>query len=235
MSPDAPKRFLRRLARHAYRRPVTDADLDPLLAFYAEGRKAGGFDEGVERGLKRLLVGPEFLLRVEADPPDARPNTPHRINDVELASRLSFFLWNSIPDEELLTLAARKQLGNPATLTKQIRRMVADPRFGAFVEELRRAVALPAEPRRGGPGAAELSGLRRHAAPGVPPRNRALLREHRARGSQRARPVAGRLHVRERTAGQALRHSQRHGQPFPARQPRAGLEAQRVCSVKAAF
>ena len=122
------------LARHAYRRPVTDADLDPLLAFYAEGRKAGSFDDGVERGLKRLLVGPEFLLRVETDAPDARPNTPHRISDLELASRLSFFLWNSIPDEELLTLAARKQLANPTLLTKQIRRMVADTRFGAFVE-----------------------------------------------------------------------------------------------------
>ena len=99
-----------------------------------EGRKAGGFDDGIEWALKRLLVGPEFLLRVEADPPDARPNTPHRISDLELASRLSFFLWNSIPDDELLTLAARKQLGNPATLTRQIRRMVADTRFGAFVE-----------------------------------------------------------------------------------------------------
>ena len=113
---------------------MTDADLEPLLAFYGEGRKAGGFDDGIEWALKRLLVGPEFLLRVEVDPPDARPNTPHRISDLELASRLSFFLWNSIPDDELLTLAARKQLGNPATLTKQIRRMVADSRFGAFVD-----------------------------------------------------------------------------------------------------
>jgi len=122
------------LARHAYRRPVTNADVDPLLAFYSEGRKAGGFEDGIERALKRLLVAPEFLLRVEVDPPAARPNTPYRISDVELASRLSFFLWDSIPDEELLTLAARKQLGNPATLTRQIRRMEADNRFSAFLD-----------------------------------------------------------------------------------------------------
>ncbi len=117
--------ILTTLARRAYRRPVTDADVEPLLAFYSEGRKSGGFDEGVEWALKRLLVGPEFLIRVEADSPDARPNTSHRISDLELASRLSFFLWNSIPDDELLTLAARKQLSNAAILTKQIRRMTA--------------------------------------------------------------------------------------------------------------
>jgi hypothetical protein len=122
------------LARHAYRRPVTNADLDPLLAFYSEGRAAGGFEDGIEWGLKRLLVSPEFLLRVEVDPEVVRSNTPYRISDLELASRLSFFLWNSIPDEELLTLAAGKQLRNPTALTRQIRRMVADQRFGAFVD-----------------------------------------------------------------------------------------------------
>jgi hypothetical protein len=122
------------LARHAYRRPVTDADVEPLLAFYRDARKNSGFDEGIEWALKRLLVSPEFLMRVEVDPPNVRPNTPYRISDLELASRLSFFLWNSIPDDELLTLAARKQLGNPATLTRQVRRMVADHRFGAFVD-----------------------------------------------------------------------------------------------------
>jgi hypothetical protein len=96
--------------------------------------EAGRFEEGIEWALKRLLVSPEFLLRVEVDPPVVRPNTPYRISDVELASRLSFFLWNSIPDEELLTLAARQQLGNRATLDKQIRRMVADHRFSAFLD-----------------------------------------------------------------------------------------------------
>jgi hypothetical protein len=132
--PACARTILATLARHAYRRPVTDADLEPLLAFYSEGRKTGGFEDGIEWALKRLLVGPEFLIRVEADPADGRPNTPHRISDLELASRLSFFLWNSIPDEELLTLAARKQLADPAVLARQIRRMVADDRFGAFVD-----------------------------------------------------------------------------------------------------
>jgi mono/diheme cytochrome c family protein len=124
--------ILKTLARHAYRRPVSDADLAPLLGFYAEGRKAGGFDDGIERALKRLLVSPEFLLRVEEDPSGIRPSSAYRISDVELASRLSFFLWDSIPDEELLALAARQQLGKPEILTAQVRRMVADRRFGAF-------------------------------------------------------------------------------------------------------
>jgi hypothetical protein len=122
------------LARRAYRRPVTDADLDPLLDFYREGRNAGGFDEGVERGLKRLLISPEFLLRVEVDAQSVRPDTSYRISDLELASRLSFFLWDSIPDEELLTLASRNELSHQATLARQIRRMVADARFSAWVE-----------------------------------------------------------------------------------------------------
>jgi hypothetical protein len=132
--PACAKTIFTTLARHAYRRPVTNADVEPLLDFYREARKAGGFDDGIEWALKRLLVSPEFLLRVEVDPSNVPPDTPYRINDWELASRLSFFLWNSIPDEELLTLAGRKQLGNPATLTRQIRRMVADHRFSAFVD-----------------------------------------------------------------------------------------------------
>jgi mono/diheme cytochrome c family protein len=122
------------LARHAYRRPVTDTDLDPLLSFYSDGRKAGTFDEGVERGLRRLLISPEFLLRVETDPQESRPNTPHRISDLELASRLAFFLWDSLPDDELIAIAGRGQLRRPEVLSGQVRRMVADPRFDRFVE-----------------------------------------------------------------------------------------------------
>ena len=88
------------------------ADVDPLLAFYREGAAKDGFDEGIERALRRLLVSPEFLFRVERDPANARPAAPYRISDVELASRLSFFLWSSIPDDELLDLAERGQLRN---------------------------------------------------------------------------------------------------------------------------
>lgn len=128
------KSILTTLARRAYRRPVTSADVTPLLAFYSEGRSTAGFEEGIERALRRLLVSPEFLLRVERDPAGAAPDKPYRISDVELASRLSFFLWSSIPDDGLLDLAAKRQLANPAVLTKQIRRMLADRRAAAFVK-----------------------------------------------------------------------------------------------------
>jgi hypothetical protein len=127
--------ILRTLARRAYRRPVTDTDLQPLTAFYREGRKEGGFDDGIERALRRLLVSPEFLLRVETGPPGVRPDTLYRISELELASRLSFFLWSSIPDDELLRVAEQKRLSDRAELDRQIRRMVADSRFSAFVEK----------------------------------------------------------------------------------------------------
>jgi hypothetical protein len=123
------------LARHAYRRPVTEADLQPLVTFYSEGRKEGTFDDGIERALRRLLVGPEFLFRIESDLAAARPNTSYRISDFELASRLSFFLWSSIPDEELVRLAEQNRLRDAAVLDRQIRRMIADPRFSSFVEK----------------------------------------------------------------------------------------------------
>jgi mono/diheme cytochrome c family protein len=127
------KSVLTRLARLAYRRPVTDNDVGPLLAFFRQGRKEGTFEEGIERALRRLLVSPEFLLRVERDPAGVAPNAAYRISDVELASRLSFFLWSSIPDDELLDLAAKRQLSAPATLARQVGRMMADARADAFV------------------------------------------------------------------------------------------------------
>ena len=137
-------RILTTLARRAFRRPVTAGDVRPLLAFYREGRAEGSFDQGIDRALNRLLISPEFLLRVETDPPrttrsvrlqpDQSQGTVYRIGDVALASRLSFFLWNSIPDEELLTLAEQKRLNNPGVLDAQVRRMIADTRFDSFVE-----------------------------------------------------------------------------------------------------
>jgi hypothetical protein len=112
---------------------VVDADVEPFLEMYREGRAGGGFDGGIERAIRRLLVSPEFLVRVERDPAGAPPDTAYRISDVELASRMSFFLWSSIPDDELLTLAAEGRLGTPGTLAAQVRRMIADPRAEAFV------------------------------------------------------------------------------------------------------
>ena len=127
--------ILTTLVRRAYRRPVVAADIEPLMAFYRDGLSSGGFDEGIDHALQRLLISPEFLLRVEADPAGVPANTPYRISDVELASRLSFFLWSSIPDDELLRLAEQRQLRDPAVLERQVRRMIADDRFGAFVEQ----------------------------------------------------------------------------------------------------
>ena len=125
--------ILSTLARRAYRRPATTADLDTLLAFYEAGRAAGDFDAGIEMALRRLLVSPEFLFRIERDPEGAAPNAAYRISDLELASRLSFFLWSSIPDDELLAAAAAATLRDPGVLDGQVRRMLADPRAEALV------------------------------------------------------------------------------------------------------
>jgi hypothetical protein len=126
--------ILTTLARRAYRRSVSNADVEPLMTFYREGRAQGGFDTGIEHALRRLLVSPEFLLRVERDPAGAAPGTVYPITDVELASRLSFFLWSSVPDDELIDLATKRQLSDPAVLARQVRRMTADPRAEAFVK-----------------------------------------------------------------------------------------------------
>ena len=121
------------LARRAYRRPVGDADVDPLLAVYREGRAARDFEAGIERALEALLSMPSFLLRVERQPVDTRPGAVYRLSDLELASRLSFFLWKSIPDDELLDLAARDRLREPAVLAGQVRRLLADRRATRFL------------------------------------------------------------------------------------------------------
>ena len=129
------ERILASLARRAYRRPVTDVDIAPLLAAFEAGRSAGdSFDDGIRWALEALLVSPKFLFRVEHDPADAAAGAPYRIADLDLASRLSFFLWSSIPDDELVDLAARGELSDPAVLDHQVRRMLADTRSQALVE-----------------------------------------------------------------------------------------------------
>ena len=116
------------LARRAYRRPVTAGELQVLLDFYEQGRRGGSFEDGVELAVRRLLVSPEFLYRIETDPAGAAPGEPYRVPDLDLASRLSFFLWSSIPDDELLDAAEQGRLRDPAERRRQVRRMVADPR-----------------------------------------------------------------------------------------------------------
>ena len=116
------------LARRAYRRPVTVEDLDQLVSFYRTGLTRGGFEAGVETALRALLASPEFLFRIERDPEGLAPGTAYRVTDLELASRLSFFLWSSLPDDELLALASAGRLRDGSILDAQVRRMLADPR-----------------------------------------------------------------------------------------------------------
>jgi mono/diheme cytochrome c family protein len=127
-------KILTTLARHAYRRPVTAADVAPLMKIYDEGRKGTDFDHGIEAGLEAVLVSPSFLFMRESDSARSAPGSVHRISDVELAQRLSFFLWSSIPDDALLAVAQRNQLHNPAVLKSQVSRMLADPRAKALTD-----------------------------------------------------------------------------------------------------
>ncbi len=131
-SVDCASRILRRLARAAFRRPVTEADIEPLLEFFSEGAESG-FDAGIQFAVKRLLVSPEFLFRVERDPV-VQDGGAYRVSDLALASRLSFFLWSSIPDESLLSAAEAGTLRDPRELEKQVSRMLSDDRAQAFVE-----------------------------------------------------------------------------------------------------
>ena len=126
-------RILSTLTRRAYRRPATDTDLADLMPFFHEGTNKGGFDAGIGLALERLLVSPEFIFRIERDPLDIPRNTAYRISDRELASRLSFFLWSSIPDEELLGLAESGRLSDETVLKQQVHRMLADERSQTFV------------------------------------------------------------------------------------------------------
>jgi hypothetical protein len=126
-------RILTTLARRAFRRPVTDSDIRPLLAFYQSGRASGDFDGGIEHALRAMLMSPDFLFRIEQDPRGAAPGTVYRLSDHELASRLSFFLWSSIPDDELLELADQGKLSDPTVRRQQVRRMLDDPRSQALV------------------------------------------------------------------------------------------------------
>jgi len=126
--------ILSTLTRRAFRRPVTDVDIKPLLPFYENARAEGGFEAGIQAALQRILIDPEFLFRIERDPAGVAPGAPYQLSDLELASRLSFFLWSSIPDDELLDVAARGALSDPGVLEQQVRRMLRDARSTALVD-----------------------------------------------------------------------------------------------------
>ena len=127
--------ILSTLARRAFRRPVNTDDIETLLGFYREGRdRAGTFDAGIERSLRAILVDPEFLFRIERDPDGVEPATAHPVSQIELASRLSFFLWSSIPDDELLQAAESGELADPDRLRQEVDRMLGDSRSGALID-----------------------------------------------------------------------------------------------------
>jgi mono/diheme cytochrome c family protein len=128
------KEILTTLIRRAYRRPATPTDMEWVQGFYQQGRANGDFRDGIELALRRILTSPQFLIRAEREPANAVAGRPYRITDMELASRLSFLLWSSIPDDELIKVATENQLHVPAVLEKQVRRMLADPKASALVE-----------------------------------------------------------------------------------------------------
>jgi hypothetical protein len=128
------KQIVSTLAHRAYRQPVTDADIRRVMSFFEEGRRSGGFEAGIEAALQRILASPQFLFRVERDPAAGTAHGAHYISDMELASRLSFFLWSSIPDDALLKAASEGKLKQPATLEREVRRMLADVKSESLVE-----------------------------------------------------------------------------------------------------
>ena len=132
--PACAQQILSSLARRAYRRPVSESDVQGLVEFYNQGRLDGGFEVGIQFALERVLVSPDFLFRIEQDPADAQPGAMYAISDIELASRMSFFLWSSPPDDELLNLAERGALREPGMLEQQVQRMMADSRADAFIK-----------------------------------------------------------------------------------------------------
>ena len=133
--PGCARQIVSTLARHAFRRPVTDQDTEMLMGFYQMGRNAGGdFDHGIEMAVRRILVDPEFYFRKEGEPANVKPGQNYRITDLALASRLSFFLWSSIPDDELINLAAQNKLHEPTVLEREVKRMLADPKAESLVD-----------------------------------------------------------------------------------------------------
>ena len=127
------KRIIETLARRAYRQPVNDRQMETLLGFYQQGHNQGDFDTGIQYAVTRIIASPEFLFRLEPDPENVKSDTPYRLNDFELATRLAAFLWSSIPDDALLDLAARGRLKDPVVYEQQVRRMMIDPRAESLI------------------------------------------------------------------------------------------------------
>ncbi len=184
-----------RLAREAWRRPVSDAEVAPLLAVYASARAGSDFEQGIAAAIEALLVSPDFLFLREHDPADAAPGAVHPLTDLELASRLALFLWSSLPDDELLDLAAKGGLRKPGVLDRQVTRMLADPRSRALTSNFAGQWLYLRNLDQVRPRRVPVPGFQYAAAQCHAQRDRALLRQHRAREPQRARLHRCRLHL----------------------------------------
>ena len=160
------EKIIANLAHRAYRRPIAADDLPQLLALYKQGAETGGFEAGVRLALQKILVSPDFIFRIELDPADVASGGVRQVSDIELASRLSFFLWSSIPDDELLAVAERGELSDPAVLENQVRRMLADPRSEALVKNFAGQWLFLRNVPADTAGSGGLPGVRREFAPG---------------------------------------------------------------------
>ena len=205
------------LARRAFRRPVADADVAPLLTFFSREPRAAGS----KRASSWRSAG-SWSARSSSSASKRRrravpPGRNYRVSDLELASRLSFFLWSSIPDDELLDLAAQRRASRSGRARTAGAADAGRSAVRGLRQQFRRPVAAPPQPRGARARELPVPGLRRQPAAGVAPRNGAVLRQHPAREPQRARAADGGLHVRQRAAGPPLRDSERVRQPLPAR------------------
>ena len=226
------KKILSTLMRRAYRRSISEADVERPMAFYREGRSDGDFDAGIEKALSAVLVNPEYLFRVELDPETVSAGAAYRISDLELASRLSFFLWSSLPDDELLDAAVRGELRQPDVLDRQVRRMLADPRsynlasnFAGQWLRLRNLASVE-------PNVRLYPDFDDNLRQAFRLETELFVDSVRARRSQRARPAQGGLHLSQRAAGEALRDSPRLRQPLPARHARTRQQAWRIAAAR---
>ena len=201
------ERIVATLAKRAYRRPVTASDTAAPLSFYADARKSGGdFDAGIRAAVARVLASPSFLYRVERDPETLPAGAAHKVTDLELASRLSFFLWNSIPDDQLLNLAIAGQLRAPGVLAAQVKRMVADERADSFVQAFTgQWLTLRNLESKVGAGPAALPALRRQHPQGLPDGNRDVVCECAAGQREHHDADQRELQLPERAPGEALR------------------------------
>ena len=211
------REIVTRIAVQAYRRPVTDDDLAGPMAFYDEAVEQAGFEVGVRMALQAILSSPSFIFRLERVPTSAEPGESYRLSDIDLASRLSFFLWATVPDAELLEAARAGRLSEPAALEAQVRRMLADPRAEALASRFASQWLRLQDTEDNQPEPYLLSGLHRPAARRHGPRDAAVLRSPGTGRPQPPQSVHGGLLVPERQAGPALRHPGHLGGRLPPR------------------